>query len=91
MLFALAGEFDGLHRQDLVVTHRVLCVDEWVMMWEIDLAVVEVGGRGESFGDVGKHVRHCLVDARPVRVAVNPLSILGESWEVEGFGGTIPA
>ena len=87
----LSGELDGLHRRDLVVAGGVLRVDEWVMMREVDLAVEEVRGLGEGFRDIGEHVHHGLVDTRPVRVAVQPLAVLGERREVDGLGNAVPA
>jgi hypothetical protein len=51
----------------------------------------EVSGGREGFEDVGEHVGHCLIDAGPVRAAVDPLTILGEGGEVDGFGCAIPA
>jgi hypothetical protein len=60
-------------------------------MWEVNLAIEEVSGGREGFGDVGKHVNHRLVDASPVGTAVDPLAILGKSGEVDGVGCVIPA
>ena len=51
----------------------------------------EVSGGREGFGDVGEHVGHCLIDAGPVRAAVDPLAILGEGGEVDCFGCAVPA
>jgi hypothetical protein len=61
------------------------------MVWEIDLTVEEVGRGEEGFRDVCKHVGHCLIDASPVRAAVDLLAILGECGKVERFGGAMSA
>ena len=58
------------------------------MVWQINLAVEEVGGGGESLRNVGGHG---LVDAGPVRVAIDPLATLCKGGEVEGFSDSIPA
>ena len=60
-------------------------------MREVDLAMEEVGGGREGFGDVGEHVSHLFVDASPVGAAVNPLAILGKGGEVDGVGCAVPA
>ena len=52
MLLALAGELDGLHGRNLVIACGVLSVDDGVVMREVDLAMEEVRGGRESFGDV---------------------------------------
>ena len=38
----------------------------------------EIGGVGDGFGYVGKHVHHGLIDAILIRTVVDPLAILGE-------------
>ena len=58
----------------LVVACRVLGIHEGVMVGQVDLAMEQVGGRGESHRDGGKHVGHALVDDGPVRDAIEPLA-----------------
>ena len=41
--------------------------------------------------DVGEHVHHHFIDASPVLAAVEPLAILSEGGELEGFGFVVPA
>ena len=77
-LLALAHELDGLHQRDLIVACRVLGVHERVMVREVYLAVEELGGLGEGFGNVGEHVCHGFIDARLVWGAVELLAVLGE-------------
>jgi hypothetical protein len=60
-------------------------------MREVDLAMEEVSGGREGFRDVGKHVGHRLIDARPVGAAVDPLAILRKGREVDGVGRSVPA
>jgi hypothetical protein len=91
IFLALAGELDGLHQRDLVVADCVLGVHKGVVVWVIDLVVEEVGRGGEGFRDVCKYIGHCLLDASPVQVAVNPLAVLSECGKVEGFAGAILA
>jgi hypothetical protein len=69
------------------------CMDKTkgVVMREVALAMEEVSGGRESFGDVGEHVLHRLVDASPIRAAVQPFAILHEGGEVDGLGGAVPA
>ena len=61
------------------------------MSREVDLAVKEVRGLGKGFRDIGEHVRHGLVDARPFRAAIEPLAVLGERREMERLGNAVPA
>jgi hypothetical protein len=91
VLLALAGEFNGLHGQDLVIAHRVLGVYKGVLMWEVNLMMDEVSGGRDGLRDVGKHVSHRIFDASSVWAAVDPLAVLGECGEVDGFGCMIPA
>ena len=72
-----------MHQRDLIVAHGVLGIHEWVMMWEVDLMLEEVGRQGEGLRDVAEHVHHGLVDTGTVRAAVDPLAILREGREVE--------
>ena len=60
-------------------------------MWQNNLMVEEVSGRGASLGNVGEHVHHVLVDAGPVWAAVDPLTALCKCREVERFDGAVPA
>jgi hypothetical protein len=76
-LLAFAGELDGLHRGDLVLARGVQSIYERVVTWEVDLAMEEIGGVGDGFRNVGKHVDHGLVDAGTISAAVDPLAILG--------------
>ena len=60
-------------------------------MGEVDLVMEEVGGGGEGLRNVDEHVSHALVDASPIRAAIDPLVILGECGKVDSFGGAVRA
>ena len=49
------------------------------MVWQIEFAVEEVGGGGESLGNIGKQICHGLVAS------------LHKGREVEGFDGAVTA
>ena len=55
-------------------------------MWQINLAVEEASGGGES---LGKHVCNGLVGAGLVQAAVDPLAALCKGREVERFDGAV--
>ena len=63
MFLALTGELNGHHQGDLVVACHVLCVDKWVMVRKVHIAVEKIGGTKERLGDLVEHVGHVLMDA----------------------------
>ena len=62
------------------MVHCILCLNKWVVVWKVNFAVEEIGGAEESLIDVVKHVSYFLVDASLVRLAEDPLTILGRVW-----------
>ena len=76
---------------NLVVSCGILGIHERVMVGQVNLAVEEIGGGGDGLGDVGEHVCHGIIDGRPVCVTVDPVIILRQSGDVEGFCGPVPA
>ena len=53
--------------------------------------VKEISGGEEAVQDVGEHVGHVLIDAGAVRLAVDLVAMLDESWHMEGLGLAVPA
>lgn len=88
-VLALACELDGLHQGDTVEIGCLLCVDQWVMVGEIILAMEKVGGIHKSLRDVGDYFGHVPIDGCLVRHAVHPIPIFGEDREMEGMERTV--
>ena len=61
------------------------------MVGQADLMLEEISGGGEGLSDVGEHVHHGIIDARPIHAAVDPLATLCKGGEVEGFSDLVPA